>query len=76
MRKHESGECQWPRRFFIVQRDLVLFVIAIMQACTGAAYFGKNLVRDQTGQAYQHGIAQDVKQHGDAPSSAFSFSRM
>lgn len=41
----------------------MLFVIAIMQTFTGAAYLGKNLVRDQSGQACQHGNTHQMKQH-------------
>jgi hypothetical protein len=43
-----------------------------MQTLTGAAYLGKNLVRNQSSQACQHGIAQEMKQHRGAPSGAAS----
>jgi hypothetical protein len=41
----------------------MLFVIAIVQSFTGAAYFSHNFVRNQSSQPCQHGHTQQFNQH-------------
>jgi hypothetical protein len=63
MHQTKAANARGIAAFLLVEWTRALFVIAIMQTFTGAAYLGKDLVRDQSGQACQHGNTHEMKQH-------------
>jgi hypothetical protein len=59
----KAASAQGLAAFLLVLRTIALFVIAIVQSFTGAAYFSHNFVRNQSSQPCQHGHTQQFNQH-------------
>jgi hypothetical protein len=59
----KAASAQGLAAFLLVQRTIMLFVIAIVQSFTGAAYFSHNFVRNQSSEPCQHGHTQQLNQH-------------